>query len=788
MRWSRRKAELDAEIAAHMQMAIADRVARGEDPDEARGAVENEFGNTALVKDVAREAWGWMWLERLLQDVRYALRQMKNSPGFAATVVVTLALGIGAAVAMFTVVDKVMLRPLPYENAGRLVTLRELNTEGKGGSWGSPTYPDIQAWQEWNHSFSQISYYANKLGHNFLNNGHGSEAISVFNVSPKLFAMLGVQPRFGRDFRTYTESFAKSEDLSGMVLSDAAWRQMFGGDPSVLGESVKLNDETYTIVGVMPAGFRFPFEGGAVAQVWIPVQLGKEDMGRTYKSPNYQVIGRLKPDVKPTMAAAELDTLQKQIVKGYVDPEARKDRATVAVTPYASTFVDADTKHALEALLAASALLWLIACMNATNLLLARATARSRELAVRGALGAGRGRIVQQLVVEGLLLSGAATVLGTGLAWTAVKLLAHSLNRHLPLPVSAAPNVLLLLALLGLTLVSAVLASVWPALASAYAPIEPALKQGGQQSGANRQHKRVRSTLVIAEIAMSLTLLVACGLLLRTIYALRHVQLGFRTDHILVSNLAIPGYKFTGKDMTTDFYEPLLERVQHLPGVQAAGLITEVPLGKTFWVQLTLKTKDSKNVNALFKGVSPGIQQVYGFKMLRGRYFNAGDTPSSEPVVVVNRAFAQEYSPRQQDPGKALGKQLLGLKPGERHATIVGVLDDTRQAEVALLSQPEVIVCLSQITPQSGFYISIEGIAMDLAVRTARSPASIIPELREVMRQASPELAGSNITTMDQVVEDSFGSQTLARGCSKSLPARHCCCALPDCTACLLML
>jgi len=276
----------------------------------------------------------------------------------------------------------------------------------------------------------------------------------------------------------------------------------------------------------------------------------------------------------------------------------------------------------------------------------------------------------------------------------------------------------------------------------------------------------LRGGLVIAEIAMSLTLLAACGLMLRTIYVLRNVPLGFRTDHIVVANLAVPIYRFSKVNATTDLYEPLLGRVQHMPGIDAAGLMTDVPLGHTFMMQLSMYADDKSEhptTTVFFKAASPELQQVFGFKMLAGRYFNTFDTAASDPVVVVNRAFVRAYSPHEQDLNKTVGTKLMKLNGKEsQQATIIGILDDFRQRSVDRPPEPEVEVSISQMTPTSGFYTSIEGIAMDLAVRTHRPVSQVIPELREALRQASPELANSNIITMDQIVEDSYGSQTLA--------------------------
>jgi predicted permease len=417
--------------------------------------------------------------------------------------------------------------------------------------------------------------------------------------------------------------------------------------------------------------------------------------------------------------------------------------------------------------LAAAGVLWLIACVNVTNLFLVRATSRQREIAVRGALGASRGRIMQQLVAEGLVLSSAASLLGSLLALGAIRVFEIQIPSHLRIQVSASANVTILLVLAGVTLLSTVFSSVWPSFIAAHMPIEPALRQGGQQSGTNRRQHRVRSSLVIAEIAMSLTLLAACGLLLRTIYALRHVPLGFRTDHIMVANLTIPAYRFAHRNMTTELYQPLLERVQRLPGVQAAALMTEVPLGQTFHMVLSLGVKSygglrSQNdpITSNFRAVSPEAQQVFGFSMLSGRYFNQQDTAGSQPVAVVNHTFARLYAPDQQNPTSVLGMHLLNMR-NNQPVEVVGVLDDARQSSITQ-PQPEVEICIPQMTPDSSSYLAVEGKAMDLALRTERPFASIAPELRSFLLQASPEFANANFTNMDQVVADSYGSQTLA--------------------------
>ncbi len=752
-----RKSELDEEIATHRRMAIADRMARGETEEQARQETEREMGNMPLAKDVTRETWGWVWLERLGQDIRYALRQIKRSPGFAVTVIGTLALGIGAAAAMFTVVDHVLLRRLPYREASRLVLIYE------GGSnlntYFLAPWLDIELWRSQSRSFEDIAFSTGMGGRTYLRGNSEALQVDGESVSPNLFAMLGAKTAMGRGFIAEQPSFSAGKNAGGIVLSDAVWQSAFGGDKNIVGRVVRVNDEPYTVLGVMPSGFVYPAETHQFAQVWTVIQLGAKDQGRDYLSNQYEVLARLKPGVKLEAAAAEMAAIQKSVAAEYKVPEQRAEHTESRVQRYADSLINTDVKKALLALLAAAGVLWLIASVDVTNLLLARSTARQREIAMRGALGASRGRVLQQMVVEGLVLSGCAAVLGTGLALGAVRLTQSVAPIHLNLNFSTHVDGTILAALCGLTLLSAVLSSAWPALMAVRAPIEPALKQGGQQAGAGRKHNRLRSGLVAVEVAMSLTLLVACGLLLRTIYVLRHVPLGYRTDHIIVANLSIPSYRYVGKSVTETLYKPLLERTQHLHGVEAAGMMSEVPLGQTFNIMLSLRMNGGE-VYAGLKMASPDMQKIFAMKMLAGRFFNDQDTPTSAGAAVVNPAFAREYAPNKHDWNSLLGMTVWNLSKN-RPAKIVGVMADERQKSVEEPSQPEVEICLCQITPDSGIY-QPSTIAMDLVVRTAEPTAVMIPEIRAALRQASPELANSTFQTMDQIVEDSFGSQRLA--------------------------
>jgi predicted permease len=765
--FTKRKAELDEEIQTHLQMDIQARKDRGASSEQARAEAMREFGNIPLIEDVTRDTWGWVCLERLVQDLKYALRQLRKSPVFTITLIATLALGLGATAAMFTVVDHVLLRPLPYKNPRQLIEIKEAGKRGTV-SFGTPLL-DLHQWQQRSHSLQEIAFYSASNHISFLDGNTGFTHINAPEVSSNLFSLLGVHPALGRGFQGQSDGSVLAGEAHSMILSDPVWRTTYGRDPNILGRVVKLNGESYVVIGVMPRGFTFPF-GDGIPHVWLPRMIGDKDTVRTRNvTPNYSVIARLKPDVSLQTAESELKVIQADVAKQYADPYDRDMVTSIKLQRYDDSLVGSDLRKALLALFGASGILWLIACVNSTSLMLARATARQREIAVRGALGASRWRIVQQLAVEGLVLSAIASALGLGLALLMLKLFEHGLTTQFHIHEKMTANATVIGVLSALTIVSALLCSVWPALVAAKAPIEPALRQGGPQSSSGRVQYRTRASLVVIQIAMSLILLVGCGLLLRTIYALRHVPLGFRTDHIIVASMNIPAYKFAGQNMTTELYQPLVDRANHLPGVQSASLMTAVPLGNTLKMQFTFGTvgKSAADIRrrdmvSQFRAVGPEMQRVFGFSMFKGRFFNESDTASSQPVVIVNRAFAKQYLGTDQNLEKILGESLLNLTK-DRHTVIIGIIDDERQVSISQPSQPEIEICIPQITPDTLAYQAIEGLSMELAVRTDRSPSSIIPELRELMHQASPELSDSSgFKTMDQVVEDSYGSQQLA--------------------------
>jgi len=758
--FGRRRNELQEEIESHLRMAAADRVASGESEQVARREALREFGNVPLVQDITRYSWGWAWLEQLVQDFRFAVRQMRRYPTFAVTVIGTLGLGIAATAAMFTVVEHVMLNPVSYKNPDRIIAITE-RANGQDSGRSLVPWLDIRQWKSRDHSFQSVAFWGRMSGRNYLEENTSAVQVDGIRVSSNLFPTLGVNPSIGRGFLPLPPSFAADENSGTIVLSYPVWQAEFSGERNVLGRSVTIDNTSYTVIGVMPRGFAFPRGDAEAAQVWIPVQLGKEDQTRTLVAMKYEAIARLRKGQTMASARTEMQAIQTAIAPEYTNLRTRSEHSSVALERYSDTIASPNLRRALLALLGASAVLWLIASFNATNLFLARSAMRQRELALRGALGASRARVARQMIVESIAFSGAAAGIGVAAAMVSLRLLAHSLQTRLPIPIPAKPDTLIILVLIALTLLSALGCGAWPILQVMRTPIEPVLKQGGFQVGTGRGQHRARSLLVALEMAFSLTLLVACGLLMRTIYSLRHVPLGFQIDHVIVANLNIPSFRFADRNMTQVLYEPLVDRVRQLHGVEAAGLMSEVPLGKTFATEITLRMNGT-STPAYLKAVSPGMQDVFGFKMAAGRFFDTQDTANSQSAVVVNEAFARLFSPDTHNPEAIVGRKLFSSSRDSKSSdstVVIGVMKDERQQEVAEPARPEIDICIPQITPSSMFYQSAEGIAMDLAVRTDQPAAEMIPELRDALRQSSPELANATITKMDQIVQDSYGDQ-----------------------------
>jgi predicted permease len=696
----------------------------------------------------------------LIQDLRYALRQLRHAPGFALSVVLVLALGIGANAAMFTILEATLFRPLPYRHVDDLVRIKATNSQG---TQSSPGLPDLLIWQQRSDTLSQIAYY-NRWSSAYIYADHTQQKVSSVSASPNLFATLGVAPALGRSFTTEEQQPGKDHIA---VLSDVVWRNQFHADPHILGQTVRIDDTPTTIIGVMPQGFLFPADDSA-AQIWVPSPLTPKDFAR-----GYDVIARRHANRSMPAIAAELNAIQKQILPLYSDPIAKLFApAHLDPVDYRRSLNAKDQRTALLALFGAVMMLWLIACANVACLMLARTTARRREMAIRAALGASPWRLVRQTLAESLLLSLIGGIIGLILSQLTLHLFRHNLTTQLSPNLSLHPDARVLLALFALSVLSAVLFSVVPSRLASTVAVDQALRQDGAQAGTGRHQHRLQRVLVVSELSLTLVMLVSCGLLLRTVFALRHVPLGFRTDHIFVIEPHLPGYKYDKLDPNTTVYKPLLDRLKAMPGIQSAAITTVAPLESSFRMSMTIsffgketKSGISNNITATMSATGPELQRVLGFGMLHGRYFNAQDTPDSQPVGVVNQAFAKIYTPVA---GDVMGYQI-GDK--DRKFKIVGIIDDFHQVGIADPAMPEIYLNAAQMRPTDGLYQSMLKAHVELVLRSSRDSRDLIPELNHVMQQFNPDLAGTDIRTMDQIVDDAMGSQLLAAHLLEALGA-----------------
>ncbi len=597
-------------------------------------------------------------MSALVQDLRHALRQLRRSPGFVALAAITLALAIGANTAMFTVAEDVLLRPLPYANADRLIYI---NPDKAGSALTATpwlTYRDIR--DQTTHTLAQVGLYGEDVGVVQESSGGNSSAatdgvstsVVAPNVTPNIFAILGAQPLLGR---TFTAQEGEANGPKVILLSEGLWRSAFHADPSIIGRTVRFNAEPRTVVGVMAASFRFPESAGADMQkgVWRPLQpnsLMLADRGYSFAN----VVGQLRPGVTVQQAQAELDRTAKSIVSA--NPKKLSTGLSLTAIPYLQT-ITGEVRPVFLGLVAALGMVLLIACANVANLMIARCLGRQQEFAVRAALGAPRGRLVRQMLVEGSILSGIGCCAGVSLAWLLLRALRHLPPGTIPRAESITLDWSVILILVAVATVTTVLSSILPALLVARTNPQRALQSASRGLGTRGVSSRLTHTLVIGEVALSTLLLVATGLLFHTLWNLQHADLGFATTRVTgFTAMPADAVGFSGMTVAADTapapvsvavntYGPVLDRLRQAPGIDAAALTTAPPLsgfnmGTSFRV-LGEPEDDAHRYHAHATATSPGYAQVLGTPLLRGRMISESDTATAPFIVVVNEALAK---------------------------------------------------------------------------------------------------------------------------------------------------
>ena len=723
--------ELDADIREHIERETQDNIERGMTPEQARYAAVRKFGNVTRVKEETRGVWTVVWLEELWQDLRYGLRMLHKSPGFAAVAVLTLALGIGANTAIFSVVDAILLRPLPYAAPDRLVRVWEssLKDDAPRNHVSPMNFLD---WQEHSRSFESMAAYC-QLMTNL--NAHGQPiAVQGMPVTPDFFSVLRVKPLLGRVFNS--ADGIPGQDHS-VILSYELWQRQFGGDPRILGSKLNGKGEPAEVIGVMPKGFSFP---ETKAEVWTPLALTApywREGGRFLT-----VVARLKPGV--SIEQARQDMLRVANFTAQARPDNNKNWSVSVFLLLADA--TQEVRRPLWVLLAAVGFLLLIACANVANLLLMRGAGRMREVAVRSALGAARSRLIRQLFVESLILSLVGMAGGLLFAQIGLRSLLTLIPQNAPLPRSE-PIVVdgrVLLFTFVATAFTAILFGVIPALRLSLVDPQASLKQCAR--GSVGGDPTLRRCFVVAEVALALILSVGAGLMLRSFARLVSVQPGFSPEHVLTMRMWASYYDDLKR---SQYFERLLSEIRSVPGVEAAGSTHFLPLtnstsGSCFSRADQPAPKPSDAPSAQFLIVSPGYFRAMGTPIQSGRDFGERDAFNASPVAIVNQTFAQYFFSGQ----NVLEKHLRVCWSIEKPVEIVGVVANARQAR--LQDAPEPTIFLSNF--QAPMYFAT------IVVRVVGDPLQMAHSVEAAVHRVDPDQAVSNIQTMDTVLADSVSS------------------------------
>ncbi|HVQ28057.1 MAG TPA: ABC transporter permease [Vicinamibacteria bacterium] len=732
--------EFDLELSSHLEMLTEDNVRRGMAPEEAERAARVRLGGLTELKETHRELSGLPAIEVLVQDIRYAFRLLRKNPGFTAVAVLTLALGIGANTAIFSVVYAVLLKPLPYASAEQLFNVFQMQPQQgvAGTGWSYPNFVELR---------DQASVFSEMAGaqqHQLTLTARGEPSIvNASVVTPELFPLFGEKPLMGRTLRS---DDGKEGAPPVVVLSEALWRGSFGADPGLVGASINLDQRPFTVVGVMPASFRFPLLTQS-ERVWIPLAhdplFGSWMPRRTGHW--LQVTARLKPGVSLAQAQAEMDSIGGRLAQAF---PAENDGWLIRMVPLQQMLVG-QARSPLLVLLGAVGLVLLIACANIASLLLARATSRSREMAVRAALGAGRARIVRQLLSETAVLGLLGGASGMALAYWGVQ----SLSALLPPGLPRVNDIRVDHWVLGFALLLSAIAScafgLAPALSAASSNSQAGLREGHARSGDPGGRRRARGALVAAEVALAMVLLVAAGLLLRSFTNLMSVSPGFEVRHLLKADVSLPQYQYSTPQQWTRFSDELLARIQAEPGLEDTAVAVPRPLADRcltlgFDIVGSPPASASESRTAEYVSVSPDYFRVMGIPLVAGRAFDGHDIPASPRVSVISQALARLYFPGQ-DP---LGKRLVfGFPPGTggEEREIVGIVGDVRAMDLGQAPGPMMYVPYAQ-APFWG---------ANLVVKSALSPASVAATIRREVRRLDKDLPVTDVATMPDVLEAS---------------------------------
>ena len=725
--------QLDDELRFHLEKDIEQNIRNGMSPDDARYAALKAFGAVDLPKEECRDARGVAPLENTLRDVSYSLRVLLKNYAFTIVVILTLALGIGANTAIFSFANGILLRPLPYPQSDRLAVVDETALKRGVDSMGI-SFPNFLDWREQNTVFEDIGVYFG--GSRFALSGAGEPVvINGSRISQGLFEILRVSPQLGR---TFTADEDRPEQDAVVILGYDLWQKNFGGDPGIIGQRIVLSNRARTVIGVMPRGFRFP----DIADLWVPLALTPQRFTRT--DHGLEGIARLRDGVTIAAAQAEMHNIAARIEQ---QNPVTNEGLGVKVKSLHETLTG-DYREALLILLGVVGCVLLVACVNVANLMLARATARQKEFALRAALGASRWRIVRQVMVESLLLAVIGGALGFVLSLWALRLLIKAIPIQLPFWMNFGVDLRVLGFTLGITLLTGLIFGAIPALQTSRVDLNDTLKEGGRGSIGFRA--RSRNLLVVTEIALSLVLLVGAGLMIRSFLRLRNVNIGLEAHNVITATVALPGAKYRTDEQRATFFKELTERVRTVPGVEAASATGTLPLGGNNWGRsLTVENFPVLSVGQApviqHTVVTPGYFRTMGITLLAGRDFTDADITGAPPVTIIDERLAREYWPNE----SAIGKRVRFGPPEDNEPwhTIVGVVSTVRHQRVQEDTRKSVYLPHQQVATNG----------LSLVARTASSnPQDVVSAIRREVARIDPDQPLSDILTMEQVVAESI--------------------------------
>ncbi|MBO0725779.1 MAG: ABC transporter permease [Blastocatellia bacterium] len=755
LRRSEMERELDEELRHHIEQQIEQNIRLGMNLEEARSAARKAFCGVEQAKERSRDARGVRWLEDLWQDLGYGGRVLMKTPGFTLIAAITLALGIGANTAIFSVVNGVLLRQLPYEKPERLALIWE-----KFSSWRLEQVPisasEFADYRNQTQSFSSLAAFDtadfNLTGGDLPERAPGAE------VSASLFPLLGVKPQLGRAFST-EENEPGHDDV--VLLSHGLWRRGFGADPGIIGRILALNGRSYKVIGVMPPSFQFPMSLFGIkgvtftqpAELWTPVTFSADSL-KERASRSLCVIGRLKPGVTLAQAGAEMNTIAYRMRQQY--PKNYPPEGWGAYPVSLHEQIVGRMRLPLLVLMGAVSLVLLIACANVASLLLARSTVRRKEIAVRAALGASSRRITRQLITESLLLAFCGGGLGALIALWGTDQLVSLSAQTLPRMKEVGIDGRVLGFTLAISMLTGLVFGLMPVIEASKLDLNEVLKEGGRLGAVSAGQKRLRSLIVVAEFALALVLLIGAGLLSRSFWRLQNVSPGFEPENALTFQLTLPWASYPGSRQVAAFFQQAVARISHLPGVKAAGAASILPLSGSnndqgFVIEGRM-LRDLKDVgDEEFRVVTPDYFRAMGIPLLKGRFFNDADNADIAGVTIINQAFAKRHF-RGEEP---LGKRLTMDDPREPNAkwlTIVGVVGDVRHGGLNVEEKPEFYVP----------HLQYARLSMILVARIAADPANLSAAIRREILALDPQLPLYNVRPMERIIDESVAPQRLS--------------------------